>query len=326
LIRFSWTTNNSGSINPDDWHTYGWYIDDVKIVTNADNDISVESNYWGSDGLNYYMIPTTQVAPIDFSANVFNGGANDQAEVQLNVDVNGGAFTGSSATGTTIVSGASDSLFLTTPYTPAAVVGNHAVTRTISQTATDDVPANNMLSNISFDVTEFVYARDNNVADGTESNSGLAFESGSYFDIWQDQEIKGIDVLLSNTTNVGTFIYGKIYEIDATTGDFVEVAATDYYEVTSQDLNGTTTLELFSPFMMLNSTLTYLVTVGTDGDGGASNDLVIKTGGTSDVQTSFFKDEAGTWFYTTSTPMVRLNFDPTVSLNENNLEWCFYFP
>ena len=36
--------------------------------------------------------------------------------------------------------------------------------------------------------------------------------------------------------------------------------------------------------------------------------MVVGTSGSSEAQTSFYLDEAGTWFYTTSTPMVRMNF------------------
>jgi len=327
LIRFSWTTNfPSQAANANVWVTYGWYIDDVKLVTNPDNDIEVTSNYWGSDGLNYYMIPTTQVTAIDFSANVFNGGINDQNEVQLNISVDGGAtFSGSSATGTIIASGATDSLFLATGYTPAANTGSHTITRTITATQTDDVPTNNVLEDITFEVTDFIYARDNNIPSGTRSNQGKAFESGNYFDIWSDIQVRAVDVILDNSTNVGTFIYAKIYSIDAN-GDFIEEGASDYHEVVAADLSGTVTLELYSWVNLTNTQLTYLVVVGSDGDGGATNDLVIKTAGTSDVQTSFFKDETDTWFYTTNTPMVRLNFNPTIGLDENTLEGVAIFP
>ena len=72
-IRFSWTTNYPGSAtNPNVWITYGWYIDDVKLVTNATNDISVTGSTWGTAGLPYYQIPVTQTAPIDFEIKAFN--------------------------------------------------------------------------------------------------------------------------------------------------------------------------------------------------------------------------------------------------------------
>ena len=50
----------------------------------------------GNSRLYYYRIPTTQVAPIDFQVSVFNGGIETQNNTQLNVDINGGVFTGTS--------------------------------------------------------------------------------------------------------------------------------------------------------------------------------------------------------------------------------------
>ena len=49
--------------------------------------------------------------------------------------------------------------------------------------------------------------------------------------------------------------------------------------------------------------------IGSFGDGGASNDLVCATSGSSEAQTSYYLDLTdNTWYYTTSTPMVRMNF------------------
>jgi hypothetical protein len=49
------------------------------------------------------MIPTTQVAPIDFVSLAFNNGLNTQNNVELNVDVNSGAWTGVSQSATILV-------------------------------------------------------------------------------------------------------------------------------------------------------------------------------------------------------------------------------
>jgi hypothetical protein len=131
-IRFSWTTAiPSLSTNPNVWVTYGWFIDDVKITTNPTNDVSVTSSFWGTEGLFYYQIPTSQVAPIEFTASIFNEGTSDQSSVQLNVDVNSGAFTTSSPA-TAIPSLGTALLETSTTYTPAAAVGSHVISRSIS--------------------------------------------------------------------------------------------------------------------------------------------------------------------------------------------------
>lgn len=131
-IRFRWTTNFPGSAtNPNVWITYGWYIDDVKIITNPDYDLSINSNYWGTAGLNYYQIPTTQVAPIDFSTNVLNGGLTTLTGAMLKAEVFQGAtnvFTGMSP-GTLVPSLDTATLEVSTSFTPTANAANYTLKR-----------------------------------------------------------------------------------------------------------------------------------------------------------------------------------------------------
>ena len=318
-IRFSWTTAfPSSATNPNVWVTYGWYIDDVKIVTNPTNDLSVTASTWGTAGLNYYQIPTTQVAPIEFSSQVFNGGQNTQYNAKLNVNVNSGVFTGSSAPAN-IPSLDSLDLVTSTSFTPPANTASYTVVRTISSDSTDDVPANNAMPNLNFSVTNYIYARDNNTASGNTSNGTDGFEAGNLFDIFTDQTIKAINVRLagggSAGTTVGTEIYAKLYSIDANTGDFIFEAESDPLIVASNNLNTNLVMQLQTPVDMIANT-TYLAVVGSYTGG-----LKVANAGTSDPQTSFFYDTpTDTWFYQTSTPYVRLNFDPSVGLDEETTE------
>ena len=299
------------------WITYGWYIDDVKIVTNPTNDLSVTASTWGTAGLNYYQIPTTQVAPIEFSASVFNGGQNTQYNAKLNVNVNSGVFIGSSAP-SNIPSLDSLDLVTSTSFTPPANTASYTVVRTISSDSTDDVPANNTLPNLNFSVTNYIYARDNNTVSGNTSNGADGFEAGNLFDIFTDQTLKAINVRLAGGTSgttVGTEIYAKLYSIDATTGDFVFEAESDPLIVASNNLNTNLVMQLQTPVDLLANT-TYLAVVGSFTGG-----LKVANAGTSDPQTSFFYDTpTDTWFYQTSTPYVRLNFDPSVGLEEEITE------
>ncbi len=318
-IRFSWTTGFPGSAtNPNVWVTYGWYIDDVKIVTNPTNDISVTASTWGTAGLNYYQIPTTQVAPIEFSASVFNGGQNTQYNAKLNVNVNSGVFTGSSAPAN-IPSLDSLDMVTSTAFTPPASTASYTVVRTITSDSTDDVPANNVLPNLNFSVTNYIYARDNNTVSGNTSNGTDGFEAGNLFDIFADQTLKAINVRLAGGTTgttTGTEIYAKLYSIDPTTGDFIFEAESDPLIVASNNLNTNLVMQLQTPVDLLANT-TYLAVVGSYTSG-----LKVANAGTSEPQTSFFYDTpTTTWFYQTSTPYVRLNFDPSVSLNEENIQF-----
>ena len=317
-VRFQWTTAYPGSAtNPNVWVTYGWYIDDVKIVANPGNDLVTTGSYWGTAGLNYYQIPTTQVAPIDFEASLFNGGINTQSNVSLNVNVNSGAFTGLS-TPINILSLDTATVTVSTQFTPAASVTNYTVTRSITADSTDDVPANNVLANISFAVTNYIYARDNNVVSGNTTNGTDGFEAGNLFDIVANQTLTAINVRLAggnSGTTVGTEVYSKLYSVDPTTGEFIYEGESNPLIVATNNLNSNLVMPLQEP-IQLSAGITYLAVVGAYSGG-----LKAANAGTSEAQTSFFYDPATTtWFYQTSTPYVRLNFDPTVSVSEINSE------
>ncbi len=86
-----------------------------------------------------------------------------------------------------------DTISLNTQFTPDAV-GEYTIVQTISADSLDDVPSNNEIANINFDVVEYIYARDNNAVGGSTSNGDEGFESGNLFDIWTDQTVKAIDV------------------------------------------------------------------------------------------------------------------------------------
>ena len=314
-IQFSWTTNFPASAeNPNVWVTYGWYIDDVRLVTNPGNDLAITETYWGTEGLNYYQIPLTQVAPIDFEVAAFNGGVNTQSNVVLNVDVNEGAFIGSSDPAQ-INSLDTATLTLSTQFTPDAN-GDYDIVQTISADSTDDVPGNNEIDDISFSVGDFIYARDNGSPGGSTTNGADGFESGNLFDVWADQTLKAIDVRIPGGTNgaqLGTEFYVKLYSVDVATGDFIYEMESDVLTLTQQMQNTSLTVPLLSPVNVFANT-TYLAVVGSFGEG-----LRVSTAGTSEPQTSFFLDLAdNTWYYQTGTPYVRLNFDPTIGIEENH--------
>lgn len=322
-IRFSWTTNYpSSASNPNVWVTYGWLIDDVQIWTNPDNDLEAQDPYWGTAYLNYYQIPLTQTAPIDFTTNAFNNGIAQQTNAVLNVNITGAeTFSGTSQLAN-INPGAYDSLVLSTPFTPSTL-GTYNVTWGITQDQVDDVPSNNDNADIAFDVTNYIYARDDNNPSGTNSNGGEGYEVGNLFDIWATQDVYSLDIKLSNTSNVGSILQGKIYYLDPAATDLAtglsQVAETNFHEVVAGDLSGILHLPLLMA-TQLDSNNTYLVVITTDGDGGATNDVVIQAAGKSDPQTSFFYDATNTtWYYTTNTPMIRLNFLNDVGLDENEM-------
>jgi hypothetical protein len=231
---------------------------------------------------------------------------------KLNVDINSGAWTGSSA-GSTIASLASDSLIVSTPFTPDnAAVATYNVVRNLSADNPDDVPANNSFAPISFATTNFIYARDNNTTSGYTNNATDGFETGNFFDIYQDQELTAVNVKLATGTVEGTSFYANIYEVDAA-GDFLLISGSNIKESTTAMVGQNVILPLTEP-LLLTANKTYLAVVGSQDAG-----LRVVEAGISDPFTSFFLDlPTGTWYYQTGTPFVRLNFDPSASLEETS--------
>ena len=91
------------------------------------------------------------------------------------------------------------------------------------------------------------------------------------------------------------------------------------YVLEATDLDADVTLSFLGGNQPLNEGESYLLVAGSNGDGGATNDLIVGTSGVSEPQTSFYLDLTdNTWYYTTSTSMVRMNFDPALGVNEAN--------
>jgi len=297
------------------WH---WAVDDVKIVVTDDYDLKMQDVYWGSVGawgtyLPYYQIPTAQVTDVEFGGIIKNNGAMTQNDCVFTATTTG--YTGTSAQGA-LLAAELDTFWATTPWAPAAAVAAHTFNFAASSGATEAYPVDNTLPSMTVNVTNHIYARDKGTAAGGSYNAGEGFEVGNIFDIYSNATIKGIDVQISTSAVAGAEIFAKIYSIDPSTGDFIWMDESLPYVLTSGNLGQLITLPLQNP-QALNAGEPYLVVVGSFGDGGASNDLVVATSGVSEAQTTFYFDMTDqTWYYTTSTPMVRMNFNPALSLNE----------
>ncbi|MBM3184912.1 MAG: T9SS type A sorting domain-containing protein [Bacteroidetes bacterium] len=300
-----------------DWF---WAVDDVKLMTPDDYDLEMTGAHWGSTGswdvrLPYYQIPLAQLTTIDIGGIVSNLGALDQTDVVFTASLTAGGAIGTSAP-STVVAGSADTLDITTPLTPPATVANHVVNLAASSGATDAAPTNNAITNAAtISVNNYIYARDKGTLASGSYNQGQGFEVGNIFDIYAAATLKGIDVVIHPQAVAGAEMYVKLYSINPT-GDFVFVDESTPYALTTANLGQKITLALSGP-VQLNANESYLIVAGSNGDGGATDDLIVGTAGVSEALTSFYYDMTNTtWYYTTSTPMVRMNFDPIVSVNE----------
>ena len=312
--------------NDHDWWGWYWAVDDVALFVPEDNDLVMLGGYWGSTGawgarLPYYQIPLSQLAPLDVAGIVKNYGALDQNDVVFTAALASGVWSGSSAP-EAVLTGATDTISLTGALTPPPIVATHVINMSVSSSATDAVPADNsILAAASVSVNNFIYARDKGTATNGTYNQGMGFEAGNVFDIYAPANLSGIDTYIDAGAVVGAEVYAKLYSVDptatTTAAAFVFVDESAPYILTPADLDQKITLALSAGAAPLSAGVSYVVVLGSYGDGGATNDLVISTAGVSEASTSYYYDMTdNTWYYTTSTPMVRMNFDPSVGVNE----------
>ena len=298
---------------------YAWMVDDVNVNSLPDNDIEASGLYYGTEGLFYYQIPEAQIAPIDFTVNVRNAGINQQTGVQLEAtETLGSGYVGTSPAAT-VAPSATDSLVVGTAFTPSGQ-GTYNMDFAMLNDATDDIPANNDLSSYGFEVGQYIYARDNGTAAGSwtgaNSTPPVTVEPGNLFDIWADADLYGIDVTFGSTLAEGIEVYGTLYEIDAN-GDFVFIGETEIYTTGAGDAGTEQTL-VFPSELAVTAGTTYLVTASS-----FATDFSVASAGAVPDQTSFIYGDLGSggvaWYFINSAPMVRMNFDPSLSVENNEL-------
>ncbi|MDG1334004.1 MAG: T9SS type A sorting domain-containing protein [Crocinitomicaceae bacterium] len=301
------------------WH---WAVDDMLIKTTEPYDLRADGNAWGVVGtwgprLPYYSTPIDQIQAIEFCGLNTNIGLNDIADATYTVDIASASYSGTGTINSVV--GVQDTICAAPVFTPAGAVASFTATAAMSTTNPDTGVTNNDFTDITFGVTDYVYARDNSdaVVDGGSFNQGDGFESGNIYDIFAAADLTGIRVGINAAAVEGSSIYVKLYTIDAATGDFILEDQSLPYTLGAGDLGSYVTLPLVSGAYTLTADESYLVTVGSDGDGGLSNDLVVMTSGESEPQTTFYYDATDlTWYYSTSTSAVQMSFAPA-SLNEN---------
>jgi hypothetical protein len=306
--------------NDNDYWGWYWAVDDVELYVPEANDVKLNGVLWGSTGfwaerLAYYQVPQSQVTEVEFSGLVENIGAQNQTDAVFTATT--GTYTGTSAA-TPIAVGQIDTLACATSFTPGSSVANHALSANVALGVTDGDLSNNSLNNFAtIAVNPYVYARDNGTATNGSFNGGMGFEVGNIFDIFSNVSIGGGSVYINGAAEPGAEIYLKLYSIDPATGDFLYVDETGPYVLQNADIDAEVTLSFLGGSYPLNAGESYLLVAGSNGDGGATNDLVVGTAGPSVAQTCFYYDMTDlTWYYTTSQPMVRMNFDPALGVNE----------
>jgi hypothetical protein len=299
---------------------YGWQIDDISIKEILDNDIAMKNEMFGLNA-EYYKTPLNQVQPYIFSTDVENIGLLAQTSIELNIDVNDGVssvYTGASSTIASLASFTQDSLGLSSGFTPAGI-GNYTATFTVTQAETDEAPSNNSKIK-AFQVTDTVYALDNNVYAGQwynqESGPGSSepFIFGGVYDISSNDVASSISVFIGDNSDVGVVFQANIYEWDGASWSLVGFS--DLYTVGANDLDNWMHVRLITGAGLISGN-SYLAAVEHY---GGSDYLWIGYSSNPNPGYSVTSGDGGSTFNNQPrNPMIRLNLGSAVGIEEQSL-------
>lgn len=347
LIRFSWTSEFPNDTNPNAWVAYGWYIDDVKLFTNPDDDLALWSAYIAGEnnsGAEYGITPANQVdANWAIGGRAFNNGVNDQTNLDLTAD-----FTAFSATATeaSLVSGDTVDMETIDPLTltPAVYTGTYTL---ISDGETAGAEfANNTLTR-TFEISQAwdqtadqtgVYALDGigvypaasvtslGTASFTGAEDGLVL--ATLYHIKNTTPVSGVRLMLNGSSVAGAEIYGSIKDTSTFwADDMTSLFNTNAVTLTAADISAGYVDALFPSAVTLNAGV-YYAAAELYSNAGASH---IRVADDETVAQPFDASAIyipGDQSYTNGTAIgIRLlTGEGVIGLNENTLEGVSVYP
>ncbi|NOQ70520.1 MAG: T9SS type A sorting domain-containing protein [Crocinitomix sp.] len=255
-IRFRWLET---TLDGDFGAGYAWFVDDLIVSEAWDYDQQITAAYHRSgigvympNGMEYYMIPPTQITDIIFFGETENMAGLVQPNAKLNVDVVGGAgFSGTSPSFDLAV-GASESVSCSVPFIPTTE-GTYDITYFFDSDGVEEVTDNDTLYDL-FTVTNasqnFVYSRDNGISSSSisnvASNTSMPLLIGNVMDIFATDKIGAVDIVVSDAeTNVGQEIFAQVMILEG--GVFVYADQTENHEITVDENGGIITIVLETP-------------------------------------------------------------------------------
>jgi len=336
-IRFHWTGT---------WG-YAWFVDDFSISETPDNGISLKeeviggfwvdyANYTGAGlnnivGLDYAVTPLSQLAnhPFVFESIIKNTGVATQSVV-LHYDVTGPAA-GSGMSSAMVLNAQDEEAFSAAPPfgNATTAIGSYSVDIWAEADSAGAGITITTLPAVSkdFEVTDYIYGKDL----GEQNQSGAYTIGGpvdqnhitTRYEMYANESLTGLRAFIGGNSVVGAEVYAVIYELDTTASDgLIMLDVSDNYTITAQDLGAWVDIPFLSPISLFNG---YAYEFGIAGFQHPTDSSYIGVSGSmmyAGEHSSF--DELGlsinsstgqptgvaTWYYTTSTPMVRMNFDP----------------
>ena len=302
------------------------------------------ANYTGSGlntiiGLDYTVTPTSQLAnhPYVIEGVLRNSGANDQLST-LKYEVYGAAGSYSGTSIPTNVNANSaintiDSMVVAANPPLSPVIGAYEVSIWAESDSSGVIIAASDTVLRGIEISDYIYAKDN----GTDINGDPAgnwivggpddqWHFTTRFEMYADEQLSSLRVYISDESVAGAEIKAIVYELDTTIsnadGGVILLNESDNYTITTQDLGAWIDILFDFPIDLYSG---YAYEVGIAGFVHPTDSAFIGTSGQSmyNGEHSVF-DEFGlnpndvanqgvpTWYYLTRTPMVRMNFDPSL--------------
>ena len=304
-------TDNHGNTNGSGY--YYAMVDDIYLIEAPDNDLVLDQQYFhtGRDtGNKYYYtnIPLNHAVldTVYFGGKVSNLGTQTQTNTQVNTYIYTpmGSTDVENSQSVNLASNTSDSLYssISSYYSFGDDgMGTYEVEFTAESDYTDDVPADNVIS-MEVNISDTVYARDDSTAStgGRWYGSGQNYEIGSMYTLHEGDTVTSMSVYFMSYTGVGSVVSFNVYSSsDLST----PVVSNQYYTLTANDIDQWATFDLTDTYLAAGD---YLVTYETFSDSvlwaTQLNDR------DADPYTIFVDpDNSGTWYYTSSLPMIRMN-------------------
>ena len=317
-VRFRFRYNSESSSTH-----YHWQIDDVSISELYQYDLRATNaaiNYLDPvaansyDSLLYSIYPASQLRAMGLNLEVMNNGSEVEENMVVNFSVTGPGGTvvlDQDQDQDPIAPGEQRKIFVNSPFIPPAVIGQYDVEFNAFSDQSDQNPIDNSRTG-SFRISQNTYARDNGSLERTANSvDGNLIVANAFF-IQNPIMLYGISVALGTGSAIDAMVQG---ELRADNLDDV-IAITEEALITATMLNpvgGSTFLNLvFNPPVQLSAELDYMVAVQVFGD------VRIGQSGVSQALCSFeyFDASAGlNWYNVSATPMIRMNFDPTVGID-----------
>lgn len=323
-LRFAWSDNGF-------WST-GGAIDNVLIAENLEYNAGIlrahtaeyTADWDDTETISgeYSFLPIEQATAFKPGATIMNKGALPLENVVLSVEVTFndqslGSF--NSQVVDILYPMEEKDVYVATSLTPDQT-GTYIIEYTLLYDGDED-PTDNTAER-PMTISEDVYALDDDAADSFRDNNQESFTIGNLFEVPNDGSIcHSIGVGIGAGSVNGTEIQVRLY-----TSNNIYITGSQPYIIQNDDKNqlgqnNIVNIPLTEPYE-LQAGQDYLAVVTYFAN--PFWQFTIANSGSSQEQFSVLQDEIGDWFYTTTTPMVRMNLSSTVDvadldIADNNL-------